>query len=609
MPTWAVVVIALFGCVGFVLVVLGLAWRRGDTPRCARCSYDLTSLDATNCPECNADLTREKGIVRGQRRYGLAWMGALMLFMGGVVFAGTFLTGPKFDQRKPLWLLDLELRLVEEPGEFRIKEELRRRAFDTKRSFAERQAIANLALREAQNRDSKHMRDLLSDCAMSGVVDCVKADPYMRELLDMWSSEWLATERGDHEALVLAYLIQCCGIEQEALRGVVRDALDWSVATLPTEWTPTEEYRINQAGLLLESWRNSPSSPGRATESYARELLLDAPAVALEVRPIVRADIRVPVRVHAVYPPILLGETDRIQIASRIESYRVTQDGEIVDERVSPLSGMKREYRGTPARKFTNQPEQLMLQTEHLRPGPATAHLSYRVIISLPQTEAETFHTWEPFDDDSSAALIDRTFELSETFEVVGEDHEITMWSPSVRGSEISPEMFLRLLGFSPLYYDTTPPYGWSGLWALAVGRDPESSFYWRHHDVPRPDVDLAYRVVATQGENEWSIGTLRISDVFDMTMGAFHSVRGNAPAMRPDGQGGYEWDLPEPDLDRPVSLKLVPFPEAAWGSMDITSIYGETLELGEFEIVPVEDPQQALRSRGELAPAPILDK
>src|SRR5262245_1531846 len=49
--------------------------RRGNTPHCRRCRYNLTGLNATDpaarCPECGALLTRAAAVVQGERRYHL----------------------------------------------------------------------------------------------------------------------------------------------------------------------------------------------------------------------------------------------------------------------------------------------------------------------------------------------------------------------------------------------------------------------------------------------------------------------------------------------------------------------------------------------------------
>ena len=53
--------------IGIALLVRGIRGRRrGDTPHCGKCEYNLTGLDSGRCPECGADLNPLR-IVRGER--------------------------------------------------------------------------------------------------------------------------------------------------------------------------------------------------------------------------------------------------------------------------------------------------------------------------------------------------------------------------------------------------------------------------------------------------------------------------------------------------------------------------------------------------------------
>lgn len=128
-------------------------------------------------------------------------------------------------------------------------------------------------------------------------------------------------------------------------------------------------------------------------------------------------------------------------------------------------------------------------------------------------------------------------------------------------------------------------------------------------HDLPVPVVDIAFRVVATQGEQQWNLGVLRLKDVFELSSNAFIPVYGQRTPIRLGPDNVRIWDQPTPDFDQPVSVTLVPDPELAWESFDMTAIFGETIELSAFEIVRTEVHHRALRSQSELAPAPILDE
>lgn len=78
-----------------VLIVLGLRpRRRGDTPFCRACGYNLTGLDraaaGVRCPECGADIATDAAIVRGTRhlRRGLIATGAIGLALGLAAVGG-----------------------------------------------------------------------------------------------------------------------------------------------------------------------------------------------------------------------------------------------------------------------------------------------------------------------------------------------------------------------------------------------------------------------------------------------------------------------------------------------------------------------------------------
>jgi predicted RNA-binding Zn-ribbon protein involved in translation (DUF1610 family) len=62
---------AVFLLAGVWLVWRGSRGRRvGDTPHCAKCGYSLVAQSSDRCPECGADVTVAKGVVRGERVRG-----------------------------------------------------------------------------------------------------------------------------------------------------------------------------------------------------------------------------------------------------------------------------------------------------------------------------------------------------------------------------------------------------------------------------------------------------------------------------------------------------------------------------------------------------------
>ncbi|MBN1342086.1 MAG: hypothetical protein JXQ73_05365 [Phycisphaerae bacterium] len=68
-PHWLFIASEIPLVLSILLLKLGI-WpkRRGDTPHCRKCGYNLTALASERCPECGADLSGSKAIVRGERR-------------------------------------------------------------------------------------------------------------------------------------------------------------------------------------------------------------------------------------------------------------------------------------------------------------------------------------------------------------------------------------------------------------------------------------------------------------------------------------------------------------------------------------------------------------
>ena len=64
--------------------------RKGTTPYCRRCDYNLTALDRPICPECGADLRHRRAIVVGERhrRYGRLAMVPFALFAASYIVVG-----------------------------------------------------------------------------------------------------------------------------------------------------------------------------------------------------------------------------------------------------------------------------------------------------------------------------------------------------------------------------------------------------------------------------------------------------------------------------------------------------------------------------------------
>lgn len=130
------------------LLGLGLLWsgllprRRGDEPRCAACDFDLRGRradpddanaradDVAICPECGADLARERAVVHGRRRRRprRAALGALLLLpivlQTAASATGVFALG----SRPAWWIARVDLPLASADGRTGFLDELARRA-------------------------------------------------------------------------------------------------------------------------------------------------------------------------------------------------------------------------------------------------------------------------------------------------------------------------------------------------------------------------------------------------------------------------------------------------------------------------------------------------
>jgi hypothetical protein len=80
--TFAAVLVA-----GALLIVRGWPRRRGPTPHCRKCGYNLTALTSNRCPECGASLKEQRSIVYGERhaRRLLLVVGLLLVGVGGTL--------------------------------------------------------------------------------------------------------------------------------------------------------------------------------------------------------------------------------------------------------------------------------------------------------------------------------------------------------------------------------------------------------------------------------------------------------------------------------------------------------------------------------------------
>ncbi|RNC80841.1 MAG: hypothetical protein ED559_03290 [Phycisphaera sp.] len=593
MPLPFAVLLTVLLFAGLSMLFAGLHIRRGDRPRCASCSYDLSALIPDDCPECNEDLSEPRGIVRGDRRPFLAGFGLVVVLLSVVGFGIGFLGGATLDQRKPVWLLDVELSLVNEQGEERIKEELRRRLFDTATGIGEKHAIADLALRRARTAYSEPMSLLLADCAMSGVVDAEKADPYMRELIALWSSDWLLTEEGESRSIELRALIESCGIELEALSRIISEASALGIRVSPHDRTPSQEHIIQSCELLLMNWWRSPSSPGELTDNYLRTLFKDAPVAKLTARPAINAQFgKLPYRLEYAYPPVQMADGEAVRLSCSIESVRVNQGNQIVYEQTQSQGGFSRTHHHAFRLLSTWGAMGTGILVEGIEAGPGNIEVVLKFSI----------------DRGDGDVVLERSVTVEDSFEAVrsGED-KIALVSSELAG--VTPSQLLEWFHFTDLYYSTPDPFGSQGPWSFGYGR----SDVWRvdliPHDKPTPEFHAAWRVLANQGDTEWDIGTIRLFDVLSLRRSFFQTVVPTRTPMRTSESGSSEWATLRPDFNRPVRLRLEPDPDLARLSVDIHEIFGEPIELGNFMIVQTDQFMRAQNDGEKLKPAPILSE
>ncbi|GAB5496935.1 MAG: hypothetical protein Phyf2KO_20150 [Phycisphaerales bacterium] len=605
LPVAAILTILLFA--GLSMLFAGLYIRRGDRPRCASCSYDLSALIPDSCPECNEDLSEARGVVRGDRRRLLAGVGLVVVLLSIAGFGIGFLGGATLDQHKPVWLLDVELLLVNEKGEERIKEELRRRLFDNTTTVSEKHAIADLALRRASASYSEPMSSLLTDCAVTGLVDAKKAEPYMRELIALWSSDWLMTEEGGARSLELSAMVQGVGIDLEAIKPIIRKGVEWSTSTPSYEWSQAEHDRVRRYEILLGSWWHSPDSPGCLTTDYVNAVFEGIPLPDLFTRQEIEAGTSpVPYRVHQFLVPIAMGPNDRLSVKHEVVGVRISQQGETLYEMIGRQGGMSL---GLNQSSLGSVPRGAFGSThtvEGLEPGEAEIEIDVRLVIYF-NTSGDPVLNSSQLDEQNSNVAVDRVIPLRTKTIVVpkGEDG-IEQLMSGESGTPMRHEV-LEWFAFSPLYYNTSKTLGSSGPWSLGLDRSADAEGLLHRWGRSMPDLDIAYRVMATQGETEWDIGTFECRDVFNLTTGLSQRVSPPEAHIRTNDTGELEWGVPVPDFDRPVRLRLEPAPDVARQSIDLTSIYGETIDLGNFVIVQTDESWMSQGSQVELKPAPIL--
>lgn len=123
-------VLGAVALVGLGLLLLGVRGRRrGDTPYCARCRYQLAAATALRCSECGAALEGERSVVRGEwaRRTRPLWIGATTLLLALAALAGLSLQAllkANFYAYAPTWVVLRDLNSGVEVRELQALNEL-----------------------------------------------------------------------------------------------------------------------------------------------------------------------------------------------------------------------------------------------------------------------------------------------------------------------------------------------------------------------------------------------------------------------------------------------------------------------------------------------------
>lgn len=80
---------AVIGLGGMVLTLRAMfADRSRGRRRCFKCWYEMTGIDSLRCPECGRVAKRERKLLRTRRHWRVAFLGVLILTIGGACFFG-----------------------------------------------------------------------------------------------------------------------------------------------------------------------------------------------------------------------------------------------------------------------------------------------------------------------------------------------------------------------------------------------------------------------------------------------------------------------------------------------------------------------------------------
>lgn len=403
---------------GLSILLTGLFLRHGTRPSCRACGYDLSALTPACCSECNADLSAQNAIRIGDRRKPLVRIGAAVAIfaLAGLIY--TFVHAPGLDQRKPLWLLRIELSLVNLKGQERIIDELQRRLSDPSTSRSEDHAIGDLALtRFIADTSNWDAYELLIDAVRARSIRPERADPFVRELLDRWPDRPIAADprssMSDHElhADVLGSLLIDHQIEFEPIRHVLDRCLDRRISG---HFDP--EFTL-QSEEILRSWMRSPGAPASTTDDFLRQVYHDSPRLRLETQARVEGGGRlIPFELFIAAPPALTEEV--VFVAVQPIRARIVRGDQVIQDETLRLGGTVMHIHGGQFPGFQTGGFGTGLVCEPLSPGSAKLLLDVRSVVVRGNPPPASTDLYPLFDPANGHILIARTVTLESKFDI-----------------------------------------------------------------------------------------------------------------------------------------------------------------------------------------------
>jgi len=189
-PAWLVLVGLPLLLLGALLLRYGL-WpkRKGDTPYCRKCGYNLTARVSDRCPECGTTLN-DKAIVRGERRRR-----PIVISLGVVVLLAwltcTYWIGLRVDWYAywPTRLLIVDLASPKNALNYtRAYQELNWRLQKGRLSASQVSRLIDVGLGKQANVGSsirmqtQDLFDLLGDCYLAGRMSDEQKGTFLRQL-------------------------------------------------------------------------------------------------------------------------------------------------------------------------------------------------------------------------------------------------------------------------------------------------------------------------------------------------------------------------------------------------------------------------------------------